>query len=244
VSPEFQPSAYDWYATVVVQGLGGFGLKNLDAAFHEETIGGVPQTSGERLLKGTVGGVELAATALPIGRGITAIGGRSLAITGAMAKGSVFSEAFEGGLAGIERRFAEVLKGVFKRSGGEFGGFANERMVETQFLDAENVINFQRTAHMTKGTVAEEVQHALDKALFGVTESSVLRAGAADTAAGGVRAWWHRRVFTRLIKNVNKGQYGLEYLQPRINELYDAYKAMGGKLKLEEILTREFKGPF
>jgi hypothetical protein len=65
-----------------------------------------------------------------------------------------------------------------------------------------------------------------------------------DADVTWINNWWHRRVFTRLIRNIHAGNYGLEYLQPRIQEVYELYREIGGRLTLEEILASQWQGVY
>jgi hypothetical protein len=66
---------------------------------------------------------------------------------------------------------------------------------------------------------------------------------AKDPELAALNNWCHRRVFTRLIKNVNAGRYDLGYLKPPLAELHRFYvETAGGRLTLEEILERTFNG--
>lgn len=45
-----------------------------------------------------------------------------------------------------------------------------------------------------------------------------------------------------MIKNIHEERFGLGYLKPYLQEVYErGYKAVGGKLSLETILASEWK---
>ena len=96
---------------------------------------------------------------------------------------------------------------------------------------------------MNKFSVAEEVQHAIDYTLGATSEEAISAEGARlGIPEGEVNDWWHRRVFTRMIKNIDEGRYGLDYLKPRLDEVYARYKLIGGKLTLKQILSTTWEG--
>jgi hypothetical protein len=92
-------------------------------------------------------------------------------------------------------------------------------------------------------SVSEEVQHAIDYTLGAKDPAQILEeARFRGIPDAEVNDWWHRRVFTRMIKNINEEKFGMGYLKPRIQEVYDAYKHIGGKLTLDQILSTTWKG--
>jgi hypothetical protein len=92
-------------------------------------------------------------------------------------------------------------------------------------------------------TTSEEVQHAIDYTL-GAKDPELIEAAAEARGipAAEVNNWWHRRVFTRMINNINNGKFGMGYLKPRLAEIYELYKKIGGKLTLDQLLNTPWEG--
>ena len=254
---KYNTSDYDRGVAVYVNhALGGFGFKHLNEAANEVDFASDEQTTWERVKKGAMGSAELIGTATMAGDGLSRLSvvtdvETESALMGAQKfKGGVFEDPFPGGLNGAKNHFTSILEKEYAKAGEEFEGLTQYRDTETQFLEIDNIINFQREAHITKGTVAEEVQHALDKVVSGATEQGVRNAGRLEGIGGvgaqgdALNAWWHRRVFTRLLQNVNDGKFGLEYLRPHMAEIYQKYQSIGGKLSLPDLLKAKFKGPY
>lgn len=152
------------------------------------------------------------------------------------------AEPFEGGFTAIEERFDPHLDELFPED-EPWGGFVRDRMQATKFRPDERRINFQLNMSMNKFSVAEEVQHAIDYTLGAKSEAEIFAEGTRlGIPEGEINDWWHRRVFTRMIKNIHEGKYGLGYLQPRIAEVYARYQLIGGKLTLEQILSTTWEG--
>jgi len=157
----------------------------------------------------------------------------------------IVAEPFPGGRQAIEDRFDPILDEAFPED-EPWGGFVFDREADTMFRADERRINFQTNRSMSKFSVAEEVQHALDYPLGAKSAREILeearRLGVPDDQ---VVNWWHRRVFTRMLKNIHEGKSGLDYLKPHIQEVYErGYRAIGGKLSLETILATNWKGIF
>jgi hypothetical protein len=157
----------------------------------------------------------------------------------------IIAERFPGGRKAIEEHFDPILDEAFPEH-DPWGGFVFEREKSTMFRADERRINFQMDRSMSKFSVAEEVQHALDYTLGAQSEKQILaearRLGIPDEK---VVNWWHRRVFTRMLKNIHEEKFGLGYLKPYIQEVYErGYRAIGGKLSLETILSTTWEGLF
>ncbi len=98
---------------------------------------------------------------------------------------------------------------------------------------------------MNKFSVAEEVQHALDFTLGAKDPKQILAmARKLKIPDEEVVNWWHRRVFTRMMKNINVNEHGLGYLKPRLAEVHKLYRDIGGKLTLDQILGTTWEGLF
>jgi hypothetical protein len=157
----------------------------------------------------------------------------------------IIAEAFPGGRKAIEDRFDPILDEVFPED-EPWGGFVFDREAGTMFRAEERRINFQMNRSMSKFSVAEEVQHALDYTLGARSPSQILAEGRRlNVPDDDIVNWWHRRVFTRMIKNIHEGRFGLDYLKPHLQEVYErGYKAIGGKLSLQAILDTNWEGIF
>ena len=151
---------------------------------------------------------------------------------------------FQGGEAGAQAAFDTMLQGRFAQAGlRDFQGLWLNRAQSTGFHPRDLAIYFQRKAHITNRVVAEEVQHALDFVAGARDVNAIHRAALARGATtADLNRWWHRRVFTRLIQNVNAEAHGLGYLKPHMGELHDFYRSIGGRLSLDQILRTRFSG--
>lgn len=167
-------------------------------------------------------------------------------------------------LDAIDERFDDRLYELYLQAqqsgaipqGHDFVGFVFDRVDNTRFDAASRRIVFSLTRSLNKFSVAEEVQHAIDYTLGARDPNQILqrgidalartrnqtpqvaRANLSEADVTWINNWWHRRVFTRLIKNVHEGNHGLDYLQSRIDEMYALYREIGGRLTLDEIRTR------
>lgn len=158
-----------------------------------------------------------------------------------IAREGIVKMPFPGGPKGIEEHFDKILDEAF----GEhepWGGFVFDNESPSMFRPDERRINLGVRSR-TMFTVAEEVQHALDYTLGAKSADEIARVarlrGIPDEE---ISDWWHRRVFTRMIKNIHEERFGLGYLKPYLQEVYErGYKAVGGKLSLETILASEWK---
>jgi len=170
--------------------------------------------------------------------------GDRLLESGFLKREGLVAEKFEGGLPAIEKRFDPHLDAAFGEE-EPWGGFMHDRSEPTAFRADERRINFGTERAMNKFSVAEEVQHALDYPLGAKDAKQILgmarKLGVADE---DVVDWWHRRVFTRLIKNINANEHGLGYLKPRLAEVHKIYTQIGGKLTLDQILSTSWGGLF
>jgi RHS repeat-associated protein len=156
-----------------------------------------------------------------------------------MSRGEVL---FPGGPDAAHEAFDPMLQRLFKDANlGEFQGiYLNREVAYSQFDDKVLAIYFRRNADATGRVVGEEVQHAID-----FTMGATRRRIAAEADARGILnadLWWHRRVFTRQLQNINANQYGMGILNPYMDDVYKAYQMVGGQLPLNEILTRTFNG--
>lgn len=151
---------------------------------------------------------------------------------------------FTGGLEAVQNHFDARLIRVFHEcNAGEFQGIWLNRRKRTQFDDKDLAIYFQRTAHITGRVVGEEVQHALDFAM-GAGKKRVYTAALAEVTEEESVDWWHRRVFTRLLQNIEADQFGLGILRSYTDEIFWAYQNVAGRLTLEDTLLRQFKSLF
>lgn len=114
------------------------------------------------------------------------------------------------------------------------------------FDDVDNVIKFADDIDVGVVTLADEMQHALDFAKTGLSREDIIKEimnvhKIGENAAYG---WYHRRIFTRAIKNIHEGKPGFRHLKDNIGEIYDAYLDHGGELTKKQILETPFKGLF
>ncbi len=140
-----------------------------------------------------------------------------------------------------------------------FDGIFFERTGSTRFDAKERALVFTRDASLNKFSVAEEVQHALDYALGARNPKDILEKGREALAdSKGMRVaelsaltdkdvewinnWWHRRVFTRMMKNIEAERFGLGYLKSRLPEIHALYQEIGGTLSLKDILEKTWSG--
>ena len=183
-----------------------------------------------------------------VGRGVTGLNrARSSGLMGHfddIADGS----PFPGHLEGVDEVFHDHLHQLFEQQGaGLFRGFKGpgSHGKATQFDPDELWIYFERDKHVATRVVGEEVQHAIDFAHGARDPDAIFEIGAAATGtrdADLVNKWWHRRVFTRLLQNIDQGNHGLGALRGSMDDIYSAYESIGGSLKLDEILTTQFNG--
>ena len=149
---------------------------------------------------------------------------------------------FVGGLNAVRNHFDPVLTQLFRETtSGEFQGFWLNRFKRTQFHDSDLAIYFQREAHVTGRVVGEEVQHGIDFTM-GATRRRIAMEAAKNVAEAQAVDWWHRRVFTRLIQNVNTNAFGMGILIGSTDDIYRAYVRAGGQLTLDEIPGSAFNG--
>ena len=163
----------------------------------------------------------------------------------------------------LEEAYDEAIRSGRLRPDEEWSGFYFNRLDSggTRFDAARRRIVFTMDRSLSKFTVAEEVQHALDyiagarstremadegmRALAesrGITLDDLLSTGLTADDAELINRWWHRRVFTRLIQNIHENRHGLGYLRERIDEVWALYREIGGRLTLDEILTSTWEG--
>jgi hypothetical protein len=154
----------------------------------------------------------------------------------------LLSEPFEGGLKGVEDAFDLHLDDAFPDD-APWGGFTHDRHAGTRFDHETRRINFQMQRNMNKFSVAEEVQHALDYTQGAVDPLDILNTGRrAGVPDDEIVDWWHRRVFTRMMKNIAEERFGLGFLKGRLDEVHQLYREIGGKLTLKQILASEWEG--
>lgn len=154
----------------------------------------------------------------------------------------LLAEPFEGGLKGIEDTFDPHLDAAFPED-APWGGFTHDRNEGTRFDHETRRITFQMQRNMNKFSVAEEVQHALDYTQGAVDPAVILRTGRrAGVPDEEIVDWWHRRVFTRMMKNIGAERHGLGFLKGRLDEVHELYREIGGKLSLKQILATEWEG--
>lgn len=91
-------------------------------------------------------------------------------------------------------------------------------------------------------TIADDLQHALDFSK-GLRENQILEY-ALKNNIDDVYKWYHRRIYTRSIQNIHAAVEGFSDLKPYMNEIYQQYLKVGGKLQLNQILSTSFKGFF
>ncbi|QDT31231.1 hypothetical protein [Thalassoglobus polymorphus] len=93
----------------------------------------------------------------------------------------------------------------------------------------------QHAQDFANGLRAKDVIAAMQKEGFDIT-----------TRRGFKKAnyWWHRRVFTRAIKNIHDKSPGFKNLEEYVDDIYNAYKRAGGDLSLDEIYNGKFEGFF
>ena len=61
-------SWYGLFTTAAIQGVDGFGYRSLNEAFSKDTIFAREQSFAERVFKGTIGVIQIAGTAIPVGQ--------------------------------------------------------------------------------------------------------------------------------------------------------------------------------
>jgi hypothetical protein len=154
---------------------------------------------------------------------------------------------FSGGLTAVQDHFDPILIKLFQEKGvSEFQGLWLDRTCNGAMFDPDRMaIYFGLEANITGRVVGEEVQHAIDFA-HGGSLSDILDAaeeqGINTSDADALGDWWHRRVFVREIQNIQADQFGLGILKPYINDVFEAYKGVGGKLTMEQITATRFNG--
>jgi hypothetical protein len=160
-----------------------------------------------------------------------------------------YASAIQAGTLSPNQTFGRI---GFNRQGGS-----------TRFDAPTRSIVFTMTRSLNMFSVGEEVQHALDYPHVGATNPQLimqwglaaraqnrgvsvahLRANLTPDDATWINNWWHRRVFTRMMQNINAGNYGLDYLQPHLGEVHQLYQSIDGPLTLEQILNTQFQGPY
>jgi RHS repeat-associated protein len=146
--------------------------------------------------------------------------------------------------------FDNILTKLFKNSGvGEFQGIYIKREIKgTHFNDIDLAIYFRSEADITGRIVGEEVQHAIDFTQGGTIEK-IKREFLKQHRGGHFTEqerdfWWHRRVFTRLLKNISENNHNLGILKGFEDDIYKMYKFVGGRYSLERLLSTKFKGLF
>lgn len=90
------------------------------------------------------------------------------------------------------------------------------------------------------------MQHALDFAKTGLTRADIIKEIMTVHKIGpnAAYSWYHRRIFTRAIKNIHEGKPGFAHLKDHIGEIFDAYVGHGGELTMKQILEGTFTGLF
>lgn len=114
------------------------------------------------------------------------------------------------------------------------------------FDEVENIIRFSDDVDLGVVTLADEMQHAVDFAQTGLDKFDVAREIMQVHKIGqnAAYSWYHRRIFTRAIKNIHEGKPGFRHLKDNIGEIYDAYLGHGGDLTMKQILESNFEGLF
>jgi hypothetical protein len=152
-------------------------------------------------------------------------------------------QRLEGGLRAAQDNFDPILRKLFKDTiDADFQGIWLKRTLNTQFHDGHLAIYFQREAHLTGRVVGEEVQHAIEFTLGATREAIIANARRLNIPDSEIVHWWHRRVFTRLLQNINAGNYGMGVLSNHTGDVYRAYQAVGGQLTMDQILAKQFNG--
>jgi hypothetical protein len=144
---------------------------------------------------------------------------------------------------GLNRTMDEFLEANPALKGWDWGA-------ETFFDEVNARILFRDGDLVRSVNLADELQHAADFA-NGLKRTDIVkelksRGFDLTTRRGFQEAnrWWHRRIFTRALQNINSGAPGFGNLQRYIDDIYDAYKRAGGQLELEDLLKRDFDGFF
>ena len=154
----------------------------------------------------------------------------------------ILAQKYPGGIKAIKANFEPHLDTIFPED-EPFGGIINDRHEGTAFFEEDRIINFQGERNMNMFSVSEEVQHAIDYTAGAKDPAEILKmARARGIPDAEVVDWWHRRVFTRMINNINRERYGMAYLKPHLNEVYELYKKIGGKLSLDQLLNTPWEG--
>ena len=157
-----------------------------------------------------------------------------------MVYGRIAGSPFRGNLAVLFEDLRKVVPGVQY----DFRELGEARLLG-KFESATRTVVFKKGKPVGVVTLADELQHALDYARTGFSEEQI----AAQIAARGLGpnaaySWYHRRIFTRAIKNINNGIPGFSQLKGYIGEVYDAYLDHGGTLTMKQIIETRFDGLF
>jgi hypothetical protein len=134
------------------------------------------------------------------------------------------------------------------------GGVDLPEGVEARYNSATKTIEFRRPLNqLSRGVVAEEVRHFLDEARLGVTEENIIKEFEAET---GMKAsnnprnlynWHHRRVFTRMIQDVESGRDPImnKILNPGdLDSLHQTYQGAFGRKPPDWLSRQKFDNPY
>ena len=148
---------------------------------------------------------------------------------------------FNGSLTEVQKHLREVAPDVrIKRTSGR-----------TKF-DADNNIIYLKKGKVRIRDLADEMQHAIDYAngfkkpqMPKLLRHMVMEEGFAVKTDAGLKLaneWWHRRIFTRAIQNIDQGTPGFKSLFEGIEDVYAAYLKAKGTLSLDQLKSLDLRG--
>jgi hypothetical protein len=250
---------------------GGKGFKNAVRAYRksqeEDLRGGqgVEPTYDEMAIisapADAIAAFRLGAAALRMGYQVARQGGGYILRrqTGRLSKALLASkETYPGSLnrtfTGSFDELTKDLKAIDPSFKGFKGNVDLPEGVHARYNDATRTIEFGKPLHkVSRGMTAEEVRHFLDEAELGVSRTQIVKAYEAETGkaalfnARNVYNWLHRRVFVRMIHDVESGHPVMKKIlnNTDIESLYTAYRQGAyGRKDLNWILRHRFDNPY